>query len=267
MYDVNRLEVLLAEAAEGELGAENAQELEAMLEESPDGRRTLNEMRVLVRAEKALSEDMPQGMHEFIMDGIEWQNRLSEMQRRTKIRALAAAAVAALVLLGAGLTGVLGNGKDSSKSASAEARMTASASTAEITAEAPENEAEEFDAAAGEESRTADAPEEIRDKKENADMTAAPDSTAPIYEGETDDPIEQRLALNTDCHTIVIADFAPPEEEPLFTLDGYAAYELEKADFEAMQAGGSLKNVVVYTNYDGAGENILLALRPQDEAG
>ena len=95
-------------------------------------------------------------------------------------------------------------------------------------------------------------------------VSADPDSPGLVYSGETDDPIEQRLALNTDCRTIVIADFAVLQGEPLFTLDGYAAYELEEAEFDALDAAGTLKNAVYCTNYDGADEKILLALRPQN---
>lgn len=252
MYDADRMEALIAEAAEGELGADEAQELEAIFGEAPDGRRTLEQMRVLVRAEKALSRDFPNGMHEFIMDGVDWNRRLDTMQRRTKLRALAAVAVACVVLVFAGATGLLGgNKKDDS---AVESRVIAQYASEEA------KEAEEPDVVADAEETTAEEPE-----AKIADASAAVPDAPALYESETpDEPIEERLALNTNCHTIVIADFAPPETTPVFTIDGYAAYELDQADFDAMSADGKLENVVMYTNHDGSGEKILLALRPQE---
>ncbi len=257
MYDVNRMEMLLAEAAEDRLGADDARTLEAMLGEAPDSGRTLEEMRVLVRAEKALAQDMPEGLHEHIMDGVAWNRRLDQMQRRTKLRALSAAAVACLVLLGAGIAGLVRNGGRENNAAveSVEDRKL-------YAAEIAEEETFDFDDGYNEEKSLAGAAEP--DPAPEADLPEAMPDTRQVFESETDDPIEQRLALNTDCHTIVIADFTPPEEQPLFTLDGYKAYELEKADFDAIAADEKFQNAVYYTNYDGTSEKILLALRPQE---
>lgn len=268
------VQLRILEAAEGTMSTDTLEKLNKDLESDPEGRRLLDEMTALYRAEQALSDEVPEALHDYIMDGVEWNRKLDKMQRRTKVRALAAAACAALVLAGAGLAGVIRGKGSAPRSDAAETVHYAASSSSSMSGSTDEDtlakgfEEAKFESAEEEPAET-DAFDALEDYADAP--TAMPGDTRDSLassgtDGYDEGSIELALSARTGCRTIVIADSARLAElkvEPAFELDGYTVYQLTPEQFKTLDEEDALESPVYFTNHDGSEEDILLAV-PQD---
>ena len=240
MSDCEKFELDLVEYLDGTLSGPRLAALEEHLAGCPDCARRAKEMRAILSETRALGEEIPDGLHEAIMERIDRETSQKKLLRFPSRRVFAAAAaVFVLVCAGAVGTAALRNrNKNAGAPATAGGVMTAQNSVA-------------YSAYAGSDEAAPESAEEIEEDV-SFDTSAVKSSvTEEAAEDEAETPMTAAAAAS--------ASEAPvPEEEPAPSPDDSPAESI--ADEEDIPMSEEEER----SDSGGDGENVFAALRQED---
>lgn len=107
MTDCEKYQLLIIDAIDSALDEDETCMLDKHLEQCSVCRDLFDDMKLLVKEERSLDDPIPEDLHEYLISAVNWRRKLDRMRKRTRRSGFAAAAVAVLILAGAGLAGII----------------------------------------------------------------------------------------------------------------------------------------------------------------